>query len=118
MQDVLGELIERTRMHGRVFCQASARAPWGLRFPGAPQALVRLLAAGNAELGGAWTVDTLAHAAGTSRATLGRRLVAEVGEPPLAYLARARMQEASQLLRNSGVVLVAFVACVGFVSVF
>src|SRR3569623_1471851 len=50
MQDVLGELIERTRMHGRVFCQPSARAPWGLRFPAAPQALFHLITAGIAEL--------------------------------------------------------------------
>jgi len=284
MQDVLGELIERTRMHGRVFCQTSARAPWGLRFPAAPQALFHLITAGNAELlvgstrlslaqgdlvllargdghvladhaksarvdladwlasarggagparlggrsgpetrvlcgvydydglgsqhpvlrllpailhvpgpqirassdlsatldllvrehdaparggsvvvsrlldimfvqtvrlwanlpdertgwigaltdemlaralgamhadlGRAWTVDTLAHAAGTSRATLGRRFVAEVGEPPLAYLARARMQEASQLLRSSGDALAAIAARVGYDSEF
>src|SRR5258708_1400889 len=50
MQDVLGELIERTRLHGRVFCRSVARAPWGLRFPAAPQAAFHLVTAGNAEL--------------------------------------------------------------------
>jgi len=284
MEDVLGELIERTRLHGRVFCQSVARPPWGLRFPAAPQALFHLVTAGNAELimgstrislaqgdlvllprgdghvvadhprsarleladwlvsvrgspgvpriggrhgpetrvicgvyeydglgahhpvlrllpavlhlsgprirgypdlsatldlvvrehdaparggsvvvsrlldilfvqivrlwanladeragwigaltdqmlaralgamhadlGRAWTVDALARAAGTSRATLGRRFVAEVGEPPLAYLARARMQEASQLLRSSDDGLAAIAAHVGYESEF
>src|SRR3954468_20314580 len=80
--------------------------------------LARALEAIHAELGRAWTVDTLAHAAGTSRATLGRRFVAEVREPPLAYLARARMQEASQLLRSSDDGLAAIAARVGYDSEF
>jgi AraC-like DNA-binding protein len=80
--------------------------------------LARALGAMHADLGRAWTVDALAHAAGTSRATLGRRFVAEVGEPPLAYLARARMQEASQLLRSSDDGLAAIAAHVGYDSEF
>jgi transcriptional regulator GlxA family with amidase domain len=82
------------------------------------QMLARALGAMHAELGRAWTVETLARAAGTSRATLGRRFVAEVGEPPLAYLARARMQEASQLLRTSDDGLAAIAAHVGYESEF
>jgi hypothetical protein len=50
MQDVLGELIERTRLRGQVFCQTVARAPWGLRFPARPQALFHLITSGNAEM--------------------------------------------------------------------
>src|SRR3569623_1258313 len=61
MQDVLGELIERTRMHGRVFCQSTARAPWGRRFPFAPHSLFHLITAGNAELLVGWTRLSLAQ---------------------------------------------------------
>jgi len=80
--------------------------------------LARALAAMHGDLGRGWTVDTLARAAKTSRATLGRRFVAEVGEPPLAYLARARMQEASLLLRSSSDGLAAIAAHVGYESEF
>jgi AraC-like DNA-binding protein len=82
------------------------------------QMLARALGAMHADLGRDWTVDALARAAGTSRATLGRRFAAQVGEPPLAYLAHARMQEASQLLRSSDDGLAAIAAQVGYQSEF
>jgi AraC-like DNA-binding protein len=63
-------------------------------------------------------VEALARVAGTSRATLGRRFVAEVGEPPLAYLTRARMQAASQLLRGSDEGFAAIAGHVGYESEF
>lgn len=64
---------------------------------GAPDAvLARALAAMHEDLAKDWNVDSIAHAAGTSRATLGRRFVSEVGESPVAYLARARMEEAAR----------------------
>lgn len=80
--------------------------------------LGRTLEAMHGDLRRAWTVPALARIAGTSRATLGRRFVAEVGEPPLAYLARARMQEASRLLRGSDDGLAAIAARVGYDSEF
>jgi AraC-like DNA-binding protein len=80
--------------------------------------LGRTLEAMHADLRRAWTVNALARIAGTSRATLGRRFVAEVGEPPLAYLARARMQEASRLLRGSDDGLAAIAGRVGYESEF
>src|SRR5205807_1522755 len=63
--------------------------------------LARALSAMHGDLARAWDVAALARASATSRATLARRFVASVGEPPLAYLTRARMHEAAQQLRTS-----------------
>lgn len=46
----------------------------------------------------AWTLQSLARHLGISRATLSRRFPALVGEPPLAYLTRWRMELAARRL--------------------
>ncbi len=48
-----------------------------------------------------WTLDGLAREVHVSRATLARRFTDAVGEPPLAYLARWRMDLAARRLRTS-----------------
>lgn len=48
-----------------------------------------------------WTVDELAAAVHVSRSTLVRRFNDLVGEPPVAYLTRWRMELAARLLRES-----------------
>jgi AraC-like DNA-binding protein len=45
-----------------------------------------------------WTLDSLARAAGLSRSTLAERFTHLIGMPPMQYLARWRMQMASNLL--------------------
>jgi len=80
--------------------------------------LARALAAIHSDLAYAWTVPALARAAGASRATLGRRFVAAIGEPPLAYVTRARMQEASRLLTVGDDGLAVVAARVGYESEF
>jgi AraC-like DNA-binding protein/uncharacterized protein YjlB len=80
--------------------------------------LARALAAMHADLARAWDVPGLARAAATSRATLARRFVATVGEPPLAYLTRARMHEAARRLRISDAGLGEIAAAVGYQSEF
>lgn len=80
--------------------------------------LARALSAIHGDLGRAWDVDDVARAAATSRATLGRRFVAVIGEPPLSYLMRARMQEAAQRLRKSDATLGAIAGEVGYHSEF
>ena len=80
--------------------------------------LARALSAVHADLARDWSLDDLAHVAGTSRATLGRRFAEEVGEPPALYLARARMQEAARLLRTSDDGLAAVASAVGYASEF
>jgi AraC-like DNA-binding protein len=49
----------------------------------------------------AWTLDALAHAAATSRATLARRFAALVGDTPASYLTRWRMDLVAQRLRST-----------------
>jgi len=81
-------------------------------------ALSRALSVMHGDLARAWDVPALARAAATSRATLGRRFVAVVGESPLAYLQTARMQEAARRLRGSDAGLAAIAAAVGYQSEF
>jgi AraC-like DNA-binding protein len=80
--------------------------------------LAQALAAMHAEPARAWTVETLARASGASRATLARRFVAEVGEPPLAYLTRIRLEEAARRLTTSPDALAEVAASVGYTSEF
>ena len=68
-----------------------------LRDPVVAGALARI----HAQPGASWTVDSLAAAVNVSRATLARRFTALVGESPLAYLTRWRMDIAAQRLRDS-----------------
>jgi len=44
--DVLGQVLERSRLHGQVYCRTVARAPWGLRFPERSEAVLHLVMAG------------------------------------------------------------------------
>ena len=47
-----------------------------------------------------WTIAELATEAGTSRSVLAERFTLYLGEPPLAYLARWRLQLAARLLET------------------
>ncbi|MBM0107804.1 AraC family transcriptional regulator [Steroidobacter sp. S1-65] len=49
----------------------------------------------------AWTLPDLARASGTSRTVLAERFVQLMGESPLAYLARWRLQLAARQLRTT-----------------
>ncbi len=65
-----------------------------------------------------WTVPELSAVAGVSRATLGRRFTAAVGEAPLTYLTRWRMLTAARLLRETDAGLAAVGRRVGYASEF
>ena len=80
--------------------------------------LARALSALHGDLARDWDVAALAKASATSRATLARRFVAHIGEPPLAYLTRARMHAAAQQLRASDTGLGEVAAQVGYQSEF
>src|SRR5262249_38143046 len=80
--------------------------------------LSRALSAMHGDLARAWDVAALARAAAASRATLGRRFGAAVGEPPLAYLQRVRMHEAARRLRGSDAALAEIAAAIGYHSAF
>ncbi len=63
-----------------------------------------------------WTVRTLARAAGLSRAAFAARFADRVGEPPMRYLLRLRMQRAKTLLRDQRATVAAVATRVGYSS--
>jgi AraC-like DNA-binding protein len=65
-----------------------------------------------------WTTANLADELAVSRATLARRFPAAVGEPPVAYLTRWRMEPAAQRLRETDDPLAAVARSVGYASVY
>lgn len=65
-----------------------------------------------------WTVGSLARAVGVSRATLARRFAAEVGQPPMTYLAEWRLALAADLLTEPGATVGAVAARVGYATPF
>jgi len=65
-----------------------------------------------------WTIDTLAREVSLSRATLTRRFSALVGEPPLSYLTRWRMDLAARYLRETDRAVSTIARDVGYTSEF
>jgi len=63
-----------------------------------------------------WTVDELANDVGLSRSALGERFAAVIGQPPMQYLTRWRLQLAADLLHNSRRAVAAISADVGYDS--
>lgn len=64
----------------------------------------------------AWTVDDLGHKVGLSRSALADRFTRLIGEPPMRYLARWRIQVAAHQLRNSDTALARVAEQVGYES--
>ena len=92
-----------------------------------PEASGWLSALGDAQIGAAlglihespesaWTVQSLASSAGMSRSAFASRFTRLVGEPPLHYLTRWRMQKAQSLLRDGRASLSDVAARVGYDS--
>jgi AraC-like DNA-binding protein len=79
--------------------QPDDRASWlrALRDPTTAAALALL----HAQPAKAWTVQALAGEVNVSRATLARRFRQLVGDSPVAYLSRWRMELAAQQLRDT-----------------
>jgi AraC-like DNA-binding protein len=63
-----------------------------------------------------WTVASLANKVGMSRSTFAGRFAELVGEPPLHYLTRWRMQKAAALLRDGQATLADIADRVGYES--
>ena len=99
---------------------ADEQRPGGAGWIGAlrDSTLSRVLALMHSDLARAWNVSMLARTCGTSRATLARHFVAEIGEPPSAYLTRARMEEAARRLLATDDGLATIAAAVGYSSEF
>ena len=64
----------------------------------------------------AWTVEELAREVGLSRSALGERFTSLVGQPPMQYLTRWRLQLAADLLRSSARSIAAVAGEVGYDS--
>jgi transcriptional regulator GlxA family with amidase domain len=62
-----------------------------------------------------WTIDELAREAGMSP-VLAERFAKLVGSPPMHYLAKWRMQVASELLMNGKANLASIAADIGYES--
>lgn len=65
-----------------------------------------------------WTVEELAARTGVSRAALGRRFTALVGEPPMTYLAGWRLAVAADLLVATDATVAAVARQVGYATPF
>src|SRR5262249_21783392 len=78
--------------------------------------IARALAAMHEDPRRAWTVEELASHAGVSRSRFAARFTALVGEPPLAYLSRWRMQVAARLLEDPELTIAEVASRVGYVS--
>jgi AraC-like DNA-binding protein len=65
-----------------------------------------------------WTLDTLAAAVGTPRATFSRRFVALTGQSPMAYVTAWRMAVAARILREEPATLREIAGRVGYDSEF
>jgi AraC-like DNA-binding protein len=63
-----------------------------------------------------WTVEDLAHEAGTSRTVLAERFHTVLGQAPIEYVTGWRMQLAADQIRNSGDGIAAIAARVGYES--
>jgi transcriptional regulator GlxA family with amidase domain len=63
-----------------------------------------------------WTVDELASDVGLSRSALAERFTAVIGQPPMQYLTRWRLQLAADLLHGSRRPIAAIAAEVGYDS--
>lgn len=63
-----------------------------------------------------WTIEELARQAGLSRTVLAERFAELVGTPPMQYLAKWRMQIASELLRGGNAGIASIAAEIGYDS--
>jgi AraC-like DNA-binding protein len=92
----------------------SERAGWlaGLRDPVVGRALVEL----HRKPADAWTLEALAGEAGVSRSRLAESFTRFVGQPPMQYLARWRLQLAARMLAEGPAKVAAVAREVGYQS--
>lgn len=104
--------VEMVRRH--VEGLAPARTGW---LAGLADAHVgRALAALHARPAAPWTLSALAREAGLARSSLAQRFAGLIGEPPMSYLTRWRMQLAAGLLARSHEVVGNIALQVGYES--
>lgn len=99
------------------FARPGAPAPEWYRAMGDP-VVGRALRILHAQPAAPWTIASLAHEVGVSRAALARQFGAAVGQPPMAYLTEWRLTLAADLLREPGATLASVADQVGYGSAF
>ncbi|AKU16300.1 AraC family transcriptional regulator [Luteipulveratus mongoliensis] len=102
----------------RVWAQDSTHEAPGWAGGGDDEIVRAALAAIHHNPAEAWTVASLARFTGVSRAVLARRFADAVGEPPMAYLTRWRIQLAADLLVEESSTLQRVAREVGYASPF
>jgi AraC-like DNA-binding protein len=91
------------------------RAPGLVRGLSDP-AVAKAMSAVHSRLDHAWTVEMMAREAGMSRSAFSSRFAELVGEPPMSYLSRWRLNRAAFWLRSSDLKLAEVAARVGYES--
>ena len=115
LDSALGLLVVHVLRH--VALRGTELAPGLLRALGDP-ALASALDAVHRSPCGDWTVASMADQAGLSRAGFARRFSHTLGETPIAYVTRLRVERAEQLLLTSHAPLSSVAAETGFSSEF
>ena len=80
--------------------------------------LGRALALIHGQYAQTWTLERLARASGTSRASLARHFTAEVGTSPMQFLTERRLSVARGLVQNTAMSLDEVATAVGYASGF
>jgi AraC-like DNA-binding protein len=104
--------IEVVRRHLETLPPEQAGWLAGLRDPFVGKALSLM----HGEPAYSWTIEELAKQVGLSRSVLAKRFADLVGTPPLQYLAKWRMQIASELLSSSNANIATIAAKIGYES--
>ena len=110
----LSELMFVEAIRRYIESMPADQAGWlaGLRDP----CVGRTLALIHSKPANGWTVEDLARAVGVSRSVLAERFTAVVGQPPMQYLGRWRLQLAGDLLRTGQQTVAAIAGDVGYDS--
>jgi AraC-like DNA-binding protein len=110
----LSELLFVELVRGYVATLPERETGWlaGLRDPIVARALALL----HGRPAHAWTLEQLADRVAASRSTLAARFAGFVGQPPMQYLTRWRMQLATRLLTDTSSKVAAVALAVGYDS--
>ena len=109
------EVVRRWLAQGEASTGAGpARCGWlaGLRDPMVGRALMQL----HRRPADAWTLETLAGEVGVSRSRLAESFTRFVGQPPMQYLTRWRLQLAARMLADGSAKVAAVARDVGYQS--
>ena len=102
--------IEAVRRHVATLDEGATGWLAGLRDP----YVSRTLALFHGDIARPWTMDELAREVGLSRSALADRFQRLIGQPPMSYLARWRMDVAAQHLRSTNQSLAQVANAVGY----